>query len=121
MYAQDGKFREHKILKEHGKGIKALTMAQHGGGETQMHRRKPLVCLNLQCDRNHFLHNCPTTSDQEKVKILAAAREKWKKEAEARKARQAKQSNITAKQIAGQAHIQVFVKDVDNLEMLQDV
>ncbi len=71
-------------------------MAQHGGGKVKMHRRRPLVCLNPQYGRNHYLHDCLTKNDQEKVKILAAAREKWKKEAEERKTRQAKQSNAAA-------------------------
>ncbi len=95
-------------------------MAYHKGGEVKMHCRRPLVCLNLRCGGNHYLHNCLTTSNQEKVKILAAAQEKWKKEVDERKARQAKQSNAVGKQVAGQAHMQVTVKNVDALKRHQD-
>ncbi len=80
-------------------------MAQNGGTEVKMHRGRPLVCLNPKCGGNHYLRDCPTTSNQDKVKILAAAREKWKKEAEKRKARQTKQSNAAAGQVAGQGHM----------------
>ncbi len=74
--AQTGELKDHNNLEEHGKGIEALAMAQHKGAEVKMHRGRPLVCLNPRCGGNHYLRDCPTTSNQEKVKILAAAREK---------------------------------------------
>ncbi len=52
--AQAGKLEEHEDLEEHGKGIEALAMAQHGGAEVKMHRGRPLVCLNPQCGGNHY-------------------------------------------------------------------
>ncbi len=60
--------------------------------------------------------NFTKTSDQEKVAIFAATKEKWKAEAEARKAKQAKQ----AKTAAGQAHMQVSIEDVDGQQWHQD-
>ncbi len=74
--AQADELEEHEDLEEQGKGIKALAMVQHEGVKVKMHCGRPLVCLNPHCGGNHYLRNCPTTSDQEKVKILATAREK---------------------------------------------
>ena len=71
--AQAGELEECEDLEEHGKGIKALAMAQHEGAEVKMHRGRPLVCLNPRCGGNHYLRDCPTIKGQNKVKILAAA------------------------------------------------
>ncbi len=48
-----------------------------------MYHGKALVCLNLKCGGNHYLRNCTTTRDQDKVTIFAAAKEKWKVKAAA--------------------------------------
>ncbi len=78
-----------------------------------MHRGKALVCLNPKCGGNHYLRNCPKKSDWDKVTIFAAAKEKWKTKASARKAKQ-------AKAVAGQVHMQVSVKDVDAKQWHQE-
>ncbi len=80
---QAGELEEHNNIKEQGKGIKALAMVQHKGedkGKIIMHCGKVLVCLNLKCRGNYYLRDCPKASDQEKVKILAMAREKCRAE-----------------------------------------
>ena len=111
--AQAGKLEEHEDLKEHGKGIEALAMAQHEGGEVKMHHGRPLVCLNLRCGGNHYLRDCPKTSDQEKATIFAAIKEKWKAEGAAWKAKQ-------ANTIPGEAHMQVSIEDIDAKQCHQD-
>ncbi len=63
-----------------------------------MHRGKVIVCLNPKCGGNHYLRNCPTTSNQDKVTIFVAAKEKWKAKAAAQKAKQ-------AKMVTGKAHM----------------
>ncbi len=87
-------------MEDQGNGIDALVMAQHGGGrgKTVMHGGKALVYLNPKCDGNHYLRDCPTMSNQDKVTIFAATREKCKAEVVARKAKQ-------AKTVTGQAHM----------------
>ena len=63
--AQAGELEDHEVLKEHGKGIETLIMAQCGGGgaNTLMHHVKALVCLNPKCGDNHYLRDCTKTSD----------------------------------------------------------
>ena len=93
---------EHDNLEEHGKGIKALSMVQHGGGgggKTVMHPGKALVCLNPKCGGNHYLHDCTKTSDQDKATIFAAAKEKWKAEAAAKKPRSVTPSPMSGRVI----------------------
>ncbi len=41
-----------------------------------MHCGKALVYLNPKCGGNNYLCNCMTTSNQDKVTIFAAAKEK---------------------------------------------
>ena len=78
------------------------------------------MSLNPKCGRNHYLRDCPKTSNQEKATIFAATKDKWKAEAEAQKTKQAKQAKATAKQVAGQAHMQVSIEDVEGLQGHQD-
>ncbi len=81
-------------------------MVQHreGGDKTVMHHGKALVSLNPKCGGNQYLHDCTKTSDQDKVTIFAAAKEKWKAEGATQKAK-------LANTVVGQVHMQVSVVD----------
>ncbi len=78
-----------------------------------MHHRKALVCLNPKCSGNHYLHDCMKTSNQDKVTIFVAAKEKWKAETAVWKRKQ-------VETLAGQAHMQVSVEDIEEQQWHQD-
>ena len=99
---------------EEDAGTTGVACAQ--AGEPQVKRGKngkPIKCWN--CGKNHTVHNCPELTGPEKEEFIRKKHEEFREEKAARAA--AKASGDT---VAGQAHAQVEVEEVEDREWHQD-